>query len=86
MTNQTTDAVLTHVTHGQMDDVMIYAPRGAGKVTAREVSHLIAASENVLACVQDGSIFASDEKSIAACAEATDLLEESIHTLKAKGF
>ncbi len=86
MTNHNQSAVLTHVTHGHTDEVITHTARGAGKTTASEISHLIRASENVLECIQNGAMFASDEASISACAEATDMLEASITTLKAKGF
>lgn len=86
MTNHNQLEVLTHVTHGHTDKVITHNGRRAGKTTQAEVSQLIGASETVLECIQNGAMFASDEASISACAEATDMLEASITTLKAKGF
>lgn len=72
---------ITHV-----DQRLIIGGRQQGKKFFLEIGQLIAASETVLECIQNGAMFASDEASISASAQATDLLESAIEQLKAKGF
>ncbi|MFQ6333214.1 hypothetical protein [Methylophilus sp. 3sh_L] len=74
------------ITHVDQRLVVKHMEHGKTEFAFPEIRQLIAASETVLECIQNGAMFASDEASISAYVEATDLLESAIEQLKAKGF